>query len=94
MPRYSGIVQSVEQRTVNPYVTGSSPVARAKLDTPRNLRWFRGVLLCKNNELSVLEKSSRWRFLTTIFAENNAIFPDFCQFELSSLGYVHKNKTC
>ena len=27
--RYSGIVQSVEQRTVNPYVTGSSPVARA-----------------------------------------------------------------
>ena len=28
--RYSGIVQSVEQRTVNPYVTGSSPVARAK----------------------------------------------------------------
>ena len=29
MPRYSGIVQSVEQRTVNPYVTGSSPVARA-----------------------------------------------------------------
>ena len=30
MSRYSGIVQSVEQRTVNPYVTGSSPVARAK----------------------------------------------------------------
>lgn len=30
MQRYSGIVQSVEQRTVNPYVTGSSPVARAK----------------------------------------------------------------
>ena len=29
MQRYSGIVQSVEQRTVNPYVTGSSPVARA-----------------------------------------------------------------
>ena len=26
---HSGIVQSVEQRTVNPYVTGSSPVARA-----------------------------------------------------------------
>ena len=33
MQRYSGIVQSVEQRTVNPYVTGSSPVARAKLDS-------------------------------------------------------------
>ncbi len=31
MPCYSGIVQSVEQRTVNPYVTGSSPVARAKI---------------------------------------------------------------
>ena len=31
MSRYSGIVQSVEQRTVNPYVTGSSPVARAKI---------------------------------------------------------------
>ena len=29
MQRYSGIVQSVEQRTVNPYVTSSSPVARA-----------------------------------------------------------------
>lgn len=29
---HSGIVQSVEQWTVNPYVTGSSPVARAKLD--------------------------------------------------------------
>ena len=31
MPCYSGIVQSVEQWTVNPYVTGSSPVARAKI---------------------------------------------------------------
>ena len=31
---HSGIVQSVEQRTVNPYVTGSSPVARAKIDNP------------------------------------------------------------
>ena len=31
--RYSGIVQSVEQRTVNPYVTGSSPVARATFYT-------------------------------------------------------------
>ena len=29
--RYSGIVQSVEQRTVNPYVVGSSPTARAKI---------------------------------------------------------------
>ncbi len=27
--RYSGIVHSVEQRTVNPYVVGSSPTARA-----------------------------------------------------------------
>ena len=32
--RYSGIVQSVEQRTVNPYVTGSSPVARATSYNP------------------------------------------------------------
>ena len=31
MQRYSGIVQSVEQRTVNPYVVGSSPTARAKI---------------------------------------------------------------
>ena len=31
MPRYSGIVQSVEQRTVNPYVVGSSPTARARI---------------------------------------------------------------
>lgn len=28
---HSGIVQSVEQWTVNPYVTGSSPVARATI---------------------------------------------------------------
>ena len=28
---HSGIVQSVEQWTVNPYVTGSNPVARAKI---------------------------------------------------------------
>ena len=34
MQRYSGIVQSVEQRTVNPYVTGSSPVARATFYNP------------------------------------------------------------
>lgn len=34
MQRYSGIVQSVEQRTVNPYVTGSSPVARATSYNP------------------------------------------------------------
>ena len=42
MSRYSGIVQSVEQRTVNPYVTGSSPVARAKdlCRTPAGLRHF------------------------------------------------------
>ena len=33
MQRYSGIVQSVEQWTVNPYVTGSSPVARATFYT-------------------------------------------------------------
>ena len=31
MQRYSGIVQSVEQRTVNPYVVGSSPTARARI---------------------------------------------------------------
>ncbi len=36
---YSGIVQSVEQRTVNPYVTGSSPVARATIYR-RFLRFF------------------------------------------------------
>ena len=39
MPCYSGIVQSVEQRTVNPYVTGSSPVARATV-YPRFLGFF------------------------------------------------------
>ena len=33
MQRYSGIVQSVEQRTVNPYVVGSSPTARATIYT-------------------------------------------------------------
>ena len=35
--RYSGIVQSVEQRTVNPYVTGSSPVARATNSVAKSL---------------------------------------------------------
>ena len=39
MQRYSGIVQSVEQRTVNPYVAGSSPAARAKIYR-RFLRFF------------------------------------------------------
>ena len=37
--KHSGIVQSVEQWTVNPYVTGSSPVARAT-DFRRFLRIF------------------------------------------------------
>ena len=37
MSRYSGIVQSVEQRTVNPYVTGSSPVARATIYVAKSL---------------------------------------------------------
>ena len=37
MQRNSGIVQSVEQRTVNPYVAGSSPAARAKIYKP--LHW-------------------------------------------------------
>ena len=46
MPRYSGIVQSVEQRTVNPYVTGSSPVARAKISAG-----FRGFLFFSNLKL-------------------------------------------
>ena len=40
----SGIVQSVEQRTVNPYVTGSSPVARAK-DFPQDFHSLRDFLL-------------------------------------------------
>ena len=30
----SSVVQSVERRTVNPYVTGSSPVRGAKLEKP------------------------------------------------------------
>ena len=46
MSRYSGIVQSVEQRTVNPYVTGSSPVARAKISAG-----FRGFLFFSNLKL-------------------------------------------
>ena len=32
MPRYSGIAQSVEHLTVNQGVTGSSPVAGAKIN--------------------------------------------------------------
>lgn len=36
----SGIVQSVEQRTVNPYVAGSSPAARAKNSKPSHRGGF------------------------------------------------------
>ena len=65
--RYSGIVQSVEQRTVNPYVTGSSPVARAKLDDyPFQTMFGRG------NSLKLLhffhqQKSSRSAILKVAF---------------------------
>ena len=54
--RYSGIVQSVEQRTVNPYVTGSSPVARAK-----NFPVFRDFLLLfsKSHRLQNLPENDR-----------------------------------
>ncbi len=36
----SSIVQSVERRTVNPYVTGSSPVGGAKFRKARFMRAF------------------------------------------------------
>ncbi len=36
----SSIVQSVERRTVNPYVTGSSPVGGAKFREARFMRAF------------------------------------------------------
>ena len=44
MQRNSGIVQSVEQRTVNPYVAGSSPAARAKNYKPPHRGGFLLVL--------------------------------------------------
>ena len=70
---------------VNPYVVGSSPTARAKLDTPRNLIWFRGVLLCKNNDLFDLEKSSSFYFFKkTFFANNSYRFLRFLGFFTSS----------
>ena len=34
---YSSLVQSVERRTVNPYVTGSSPVGGAKFERPAQM---------------------------------------------------------
>ena len=43
--RYSGIVQSVEQRTVNPYVAGSSPAARATNSVAKSLILRRFSLL-------------------------------------------------
>ena len=43
--RYSGIVQSVEQRTVNPYVVGSSPTARATNSVAKSLILRRFSLL-------------------------------------------------
>ncbi len=45
MQRYSGIVQSVEQRTVNPYVVGSSPTARATNSVAKPLILLRFSLL-------------------------------------------------
>ena len=44
--RYSGIVQSVEQRTVNPYVTGSSPVARAKISRFSGIFYYFSLATC------------------------------------------------
>lgn len=38
---YSSIAQSVEQQTVNLWVTGSSPVRRATLPFVTNSRWVR-----------------------------------------------------
>src|SRR5690606_28110082 len=40
----SSVVQSVERRTVNPYVTGSSPVRGAKFEKPAFKAGF--LLLC------------------------------------------------
>ena len=36
----SSVVQSVERRTVNPYVTGSSPVRGAKFEKPAFIAGF------------------------------------------------------
>ncbi len=61
--RYSGIVQSVEQRTVNPYVTGSSPVARAtnSVAKPLILRRFSLLTLL---DLDTLQSTQKHRYLT------------------------------
>ena len=72
MQRYSGIVQSVEQRTVNPYVTGSSPVARAK-----NFPVFRGFLLLFSGNLfpykthKNVKKVSKMDIFTLFFIQNH-----------------------
>ena len=70
--RYSGIVQSVEQRTVNPYVTGSSPVARAK-----NFPVFRDFLLLFSGNLFLykthknVKKVSKMDIFTPFFIQNH-----------------------
>ncbi len=44
----SSVVQSVERRTVNPYVTGSSPVRGAKFREARLRKLKRAFLLCSH----------------------------------------------
>ena len=61
--RYSGIVQSVEQRTVNPYVTGSSPVARATNSVAKSLILQRFSLLTLL-DLDTPQSTSKHHYLT------------------------------
>ena len=63
MQRYSGIVQSVEQRTVNPYVTGSSPVARATNSVAKSLVLRRFSLLTLL-DLGTLQSTQKYHYLT------------------------------
>ena len=63
MQRYSGIVQSVEQRTVNPYVTGSSPVARATNSVAKSLILRRFSLLTLL-DLGTLQSTQKHHYLT------------------------------
>ena len=58
MPCHSGIVQSVEQWTVNPYVTGSSPVARAKISAvSADFLYQKFAAICSGTQGSKISKN-------------------------------------
>ena len=84
MSRYSGIVQSVEQRTVNPYVTGSSPVARATIYR-RFLRFFFTFAAAICSGIKSQKSSKNTYFLYILYTKLYICYTDFFETAFLSL---------